>query len=793
MHYLAHTPPRDKPDLKPHLYEEHIGDMLEYGLSLFDYLLSFASIIGKDKIVLRQTFKAALMLHDMGKLDESNQRILRGDDKGRLKVDHLEGGIAIAEAMKNELLGWLIRGHHAPGLPSKKTEKYFIRQLRKKFNLSLAQYCLRGARHGRDKLSADWEKHCRAISITNERIETYRQRQQESCGNWPELDYKLPESGVTTRLMLSCLVDADHGSAACYSQDVPMTTFTPLSTRWGERLQAIENYVSGLVASSSDPESERNQMRRAFFRHCLEVELVDFRLTACSAPVGLGKTTSVMAYLLRCAMRDNLSRIFVIAPFSNIIDQTVAVLRKAVVLDDEDPETVVVAHHHKADFTNKEMRQYAASWQAPVVVTTAVQFFETLASSHPSKLRKLHNVVGAAVFIDESHACLPPELLNVSWDWMKQLTESWNCHLLFSSGSMVQFWQDDYLVSQPVDGLRDIYPDTLQTKSRKTEIRRVRFERIETPLGQNDLVERILSDKIWKDCLCQEKPSCLIILNTVQSAAVIAQTLSSKLGDKERELSRKAVLHLSTALAPKDRAVMLQEVIRRQTGNDWDQTPWYLVATSCVEAGVDLDFTIGFRESCSVTSLLQVSGRINRHGKRAYGMLYDFSIIADDGLNRHPGIVESADILRELWPDLISGTVDNNTLCSMAIRKELSRFQEKKDKSEQLLKDEEKQGFQEVAKNYRIIDSETATVIIDRNLIERLEMGIPVNWQTIQENSVQLWMARINKFQLREIRGCRQDGIYSWIDSYDYDPEFLGIMSGILQQRIFFQESGGVI
>jgi len=282
-------------------------------------------------------------------------------------------------------------------------------------------------------------------------------------------------------------------------------------------------------------------------------------------------------------------------------------------------------------------------------------------------------------------------------------------------------------------------------------------------------------------------------LNTVQSAAIIAQELSNQLDDREQELSGKVVLHLSTALAPKDRNIMLKEIIRRQIENDWDHKPWYLVATSCVEAGVDLDFAVGFRESCSVTSFLQVSGRINRHGKRFYGMLYDFSIVTGDGLNRHPGIEESADILRELWPELISGKVASSTLCSMAIRKELSRFQEKKNKSEQLLKDEEKQNFQQVANNYQIIDSETATVVIDRNLIEKLEMGIPVSWQSIQENSVQLWTSKINKLKLREIRGCKQDGIYSWIDNYDYDPRFLGIMSGILQEKLFFHDAGGII
>ncbi|HFE39507.1 MAG TPA: CRISPR-associated protein Cas3, partial [Gammaproteobacteria bacterium] len=309
---------------------------------------------------------------------------------------------------------------------------------------------------------------------------------------------------------------------------------------------------------------------------------------------------------------------------------------------------------------------------------------------------------------------------------------------------------------------------------------------------RDELVARLLSNETWNGYYDQPKPSCLIIMNTVQSAAIIAETLARKLDDKDTELSCKEVLHLSTALAPKDRNKMLKEVIRRQTESDWDKKQWYLVATSCVEAGVDLDFAVGYRESCSVTSFLQVSGRINRHGKRICGKLYDFSIVADDGLNHHPGLEESSDILRELWPDLISGNKGNNILCSIAIRKELSRFLDKENKSKQLLDYEQKQGFQDVSRDFRIIDSETATVIVKRNIVDKLELGVPVPWQTIQENSVQLWTNKIKKLQLREIRGCKQDGIYSWVDSYDYDQNFLGIMSGVLQQRIFFQESGGV-
>lgn len=791
--YLAHTPPKDKPELEPHRYADHIGEMLDYGLVLFDYLMTFFMLPELEKNEIRQSFKAALMLHDMGKLDESIQRIFRGEESGRLPVDHIEVGVAVAEEMKNELLGWLIRGHHAPGLPSRKTEKYFIKQLRQKYQFDLKPYCLRGWRHTRDKLTADWEKHKIAIVTTNERIETYKQRQIESCGEWPKLSQHLPTSNLTPRLMLSCLVEADHSSAACYSQDIPMIRFKPAVTHWQQRLQVLNGYISDVVASSPDSESERNQMRGEFYHRCFDGALFDSRLVACSAPVGLGKTTSVMAYLLRCAVKHNSSRIFVIAPFSNIIDQTVKVLRKAVVLKGEDAESVVVAHHHKADFSSKDMRQYAASWQAPIVVTTSVQFFETLAASSPSKLRKLHNVVGAAIFIDESHACLPAELLDISWCWMKQLADNWRCQFVYSSGSMVKFWEDEYLVSQNIQKLPDLLPDSLKEKSQQVEGQRVIYDRIADSLKRDELIELIRSDKTWGEVIKEEKPSCLVILNTVQSAAVIANELALQSADKNNTLANKSVLHLSTSLAPKDRDVMLEEIVRRQGATEWDTKPWYLIATSCVEAGVDLDFAVGFRERCSVTSFLQVSGRINRHGRRTYGQLIDFSIFAEDGLNQHPGFKESSDIFEQLWEELNADDIDGSELCTKAIRKELSRFPAKKEKSKMLLAEEIKQSFQEVSNEYRIIDSDTVTVIVNKDLVANLEKGVPVSWSIIQENSVQLWMNNIKKLGLKEIAGCQKDGIYSWIDRYEYDADFLGIMGGILNPETFFKETGGVL
>jgi CRISPR/Cas system-associated endonuclease/helicase Cas3 len=272
----------------------------------------------------------------------------------------------------------------------------------------------------------------------------------------------------------------------------------------------------------------------------------------------------------------------------------------------------------------------------------------------------------------------------------------------------------------------------------------------------------------------------------------VADALARALNDKNRKLCEKEVLHLSTALAPKDRGIMLDEVKRRQGETEWDNKPWYLVATSCVEAGVDLDFSVGYREKCSVTSFLQVAGRINRHDIRNVATLKNFTIKPEDGLNHHPGFKESSIVFDDLWDQIIASKITLTSLCTTAIRKEFSRFPVKKEHSEELLINESSCNFQFVSKNYQVIKSDTITVIVDKILVKQLEQGAPVNWQKIQDNSVQLWSNRVKTLGLKEIQGCLNDGIYSWTDTYEYDPHFLGIMAGIINPNIFFTEQDGV-
>ena len=158
-----------------------------------------------------------------------------------------------------------------------------------------------------------------------------------------------------------------------------------------KRLKLLDEYVAELGRHRKD---DRSKLRKEVYRQCREADCAA-GLAACDSPVGSGKTTAIMAHLLKAAAAKKLRRVFVVLPFTNIIDQSVAVYRKALVGIDETEDEVVVAHHHRAEFDDPAARQYSFLWHAPVVVTTAVQFFETLAARHPASVRKLHQVAGS--------------------------------------------------------------------------------------------------------------------------------------------------------------------------------------------------------------------------------------------------------------------------------------------------------------------------------------------------------------------------------------------------------------
>ncbi len=687
---------------------------------------------------LLDAIDTAAAFHDLGKLDPENQAALAGGRSARLRWDHVDAGVAHLSAANNWMAAWLVRAHHAPGLPSR--PEHFDRD-------GLGRR-LRGLR--RDERNAD--EHARQIKRTDANLSAYVAAHQEATDAIAVSPVKVT-NGLTMRLALSCLVDADHADTARF--DTGSELPAARQPRWDERLRRLDEYVSTLPPSGSE---ERDHHRREFYRACREADIVD-AMVACEGPVGIGKTTAVAAYLIHRARSDGLRRLIVVAPYTNIITQTAERLRKALVLPAEDANEVVVEHHHRADFETLEARELAVLWRAPVVVTTAVQFFETLASGHPGSLRKLHALPGSAVFLDEAHAALPAHLWPQNWRWLRELAERWSCRFVFASGSLARFWEKSDVIDEPVR-LPELLRPELKKPILAAESRRIRYERAGLFENVQGLIERV-----------GEAPGPrLVILNTVQSAAVIARAMRDVGHD---------TLHLSTALAPKDRAPILK-LVEENLKND--AADWTLVATSCVEAGVDLSFHTAFRERFSTASLIQVGGRVNRHGEKGDGIVFDFVIDEGDGITRHPVARCPAAVLkRQLEAGLLSAENDPAAVITRAMAEEI------RDGGglghDSLAEAERHCNYPCVAENGRVIDTDTRIVVVDPALIERLVARERVHFKELLAGSVQLWSTKINALRL-ECMPSRPE-LYRW--PYEYDAEFLGYMAGVLKQVDFIR------
>ena len=479
-------------------------------------------------------------------------------------------------------------------------------------------------------------------------------------------------------------------------------------------------------------------------------------MLACDSPVGTGKTTAIMGHLLKAAVDKGLRRVFVVLPFTNIIEQSVGVYRDALTLNGELSDEVVAAHHHRADFESLEAREYAFRWHAPVVVVTAVQFFETLASNNPAALRKLHQLAGAAIFIDEAHAALPIHLWPQAWRWLKELTVEWGCHVVLASGSLNRFWEISDLINPPVRDLPELLPLDCRVETGREESKRILYTTEKEPLR----LEQI------PGYLAKFRGPRLMIVNTVQSAAAIADYLNAKTG-------RVSCEHLSTALCPKDRNVTLDHIKHRLKNGTFQE--WTLVATSCVEAGVDFSFRTGLRERASLTSLLQTAGRVNRECEFGSEVaVIDFQLAKETPFSQHPAFADSAAVLNWLFEQKMVAPEH----CREALKKEAQRDNPTKVIA-RLFGAEDAYDFPEVAQLFRVIATDTRTVLVNHEIEKRLKSSSRAerpDWKQIMENSVQVWSNRLPFLPFRPLPGL-DDILVIQENCYD---NFLGYMKGVL-------------
>lgn len=760
---LAHSSPDETS--APQIYREHSTNVRQLA-SFYASEVSPHAQKYEHWNSLNRSITVAGEWHDLGKLDPKTQAALNRGRCSKLPYDHIDAGVAHVIENGNEdfQAGWLIRAHHAPGFPSA-----LVESMRETFHL-------RGERKHLD----DDELHRKLVERNNQQLKQLVSLHQQEVSPSIPPSPSPPKHGLATRIALSCLVDADHSDTGRFDQEGAGEALqrSAVDPRWPERLEALRSHISKLQHNPDKGDSARNQVRQELFDHCMSVEIGSdpAPIVTCEASVGLGKTTAVLGYLLRRAISLNLRRIVVVAPYTAILTQTARTIKKALLLEGENADDVILEHHHRVEFSDPSLRASSAIWDAPIILTTAVQFFETLGSNYPSKLRKLHRLPGSAIFIDEAHASLPIDLWPQCLEWLHELSKNWGCSTALVSGSLVKFWKHDWgqTASSQIDDLPEISQPSLVEQSKAFETERVGFREIKEPVAVKDL-EKLITDRL------KDGRSQLIIFNTIHSAAGFADHLRKQLESSEFELASSQVLHLSTALTPLDRKRILTEIESRMETQF--NKPWVLVATSCVEAGVDLDFSDGFREACSVSSFIQTSGRINRHGKFKGSTLTSFTIANDPLLKNHPQFKISSQVLSDLFPEIEALNHSLSEISTAALQRELE-MKAKMTPGKTLSDQENCHDYPAVADSCRVIKTETCTVLVNEALALNLRKGIPVPFKQILNNSVQIWSDKIATLGFEPINSPRGTNELYYAGSDSYDPRMLGIMKAQLQSTI---------
>lgn len=677
-YWRAHSP---SPGGREDWVSEHLRDVAERAAG-------FAQAFGAG-----EEARAAGLLHDLGKYGELFQKRLEGKARG---VDHWSAGARVAlEHMKipgGLGVGWAVWGHHV-GLDAK--EK--LADLLKAEDLARfveERYGLRLSERSLDLVAERFQ----ADGLEIPAIETPL---VETLAN----DY--PARMLDIRMLFSCLVDADYLETEAHREaEGQEKRYRPPGPELdAERaLEAVLSYISE-VERRSVAEAAVKSMRRDLLEACLEAAERPVGAYTLTAPTGSGKTLSMLAFALKHAALHGLRRVVYVAPYLTILEQTVDVYRKALAtaFPGISPQVYVLEDHSLARAGKGAKREavvgdeeglgrlLAENWDAPVIVTTSVQFFESLFANRPRQCRKLHRVAKSVILCDEIQT-FPTDLIEPTLAALSRLIERYGCTVVFATATQPAFEHLDERVRQDFHrGWKpaEIVPAELRLFERA---RRVQVEWPEDPLarvGWDVVVEKMRS-----------YPQALCVVNVKRHAIALFDALATQ--EKEED-----VYHLSTNMCPAHR----REVLDRVRGRLAEGERCLLVSTQCVEAGVDVDFPVVFRAWGPLEAIAQAAGRCNREGKRETGTVYLFRP-PEDGRNPYPDAAygQAADVAASLLQR--HGTLDiYNPQVFEEYYRQLYRIKGK------LTRDELSEAlklfdFPSVAALYRVIKEDAINVVV---------------------------------------------------------------------------------
>ena len=329
-------------------------------------------------------------------------------------------------------------------------------------------------------------------------------------------------------------------------------------------------------------------LREELYQNCVEAAELPPGLFTLTAPTGTGKTLSLFAFALRHAAKFHKRRIFIVLPYLSIIKQNADIYRALTGGD--------LLEDHSQSNLPEGMREFSERWSSPVIVTTSVRFFESLFSSRPTGCRRLHHLANSVVVFDEAQS-LPPALTGVTLDTANALCSRYGCSVVFSTATQPSFDFRSDIVWKPTEIVRESARMFCETKRVKAEWRLSSA----TPLAE-------IAEEMVK------QPVCCAIVNMRRHARTLFHELKQRVSEQD------GLFFMTTDLCAAHRDAELKAIYDRLE----QHLPCRLVATQCVEAGVDLDFPVLYRALAPLESIVQAAGRCNRNGTCTSGRLIVF-------------------------------------------------------------------------------------------------------------------------------------------------------------------------
>lgn len=556
--------------------------------------------------------------HDLGKLSEEFQLYLRKSgtesvdagaetEQSKDRVDHSTFGARfVAESLGNlpgQLLAFCIAGHHT-GLPDETSSEDATQRSTLRYKLDPLKYSIP------------------AVARPDLVLPPLTLRLKPSAAGREEVPFQL---AFFTRMLFSCLIDADRTRTEDFCDPERALERSLLGAEHGRpSLAVLKRQLDGSLHEKQMGAARTavNSQRAIVLEQCREAARLGPGLFSLKVPTGGGKTLSSLAFSLDHAIAHDLRRVVMAIPFTSIIEQTADVYRAALGLL---AKGALVEHH-----TNLQPRhdtranQFGAeNWDAPLIVTTNVQLFESLFAFRTTPCRKLHNLARSVIVLDEAQT-IPVELLRPALALLRELVLNYGCSIVLCTATQPALeHRDDFKLG--LEGVRPIIrnPVPLFHALRRAEVRTI-----------GKLTDRELAS------LVANGNAVLCIVNTRKHA--------SRLYDRVSGLSsRDDCFHLSTWMCGAHRRTILKMISRRLRR----KLPCRVVSTQLVEAGVDLDFPVVYRAEAGFDSIAQAAGRCNREGLLRLGLTYVFEAEEEPPAGLLRAAAQAAKELLSKYPD----------------------------------------------------------------------------------------------------------------------------------------------